>query len=308
MNPQTTSAIQVASRVHGFSYAIRNIVAEALKVEAAGTRVRYLNIGDPIPFGFKTPPHLIEAVERAMRDDQNGYTPSTGIQSAREAVAADFVARGLNIDADRVLLTAGTSEGLELALSALVAAGFILWMWMWIPGMHTCGVRAVVAWSFDRVAPEALGKISETRHTPTVAIWFCVAITVVFMAMFVFTDFFSTIIILIEAAVLAWSIVLFAGIFFPYTRPEIYEKSPIANKKILGLPMMTVACILGTAGSQFFFWTLWSDPISAGHDPVQLLLVFGIFVIGIVFYFVMKGIRKSQGVDVTLAFKEIPIE
>ncbi len=122
MNPQTTSAIQVASRVHGFSYAIRNIVAEALKVEAAGTRVRYLNIGDPIPFGFKTPPHLIEAVERAMRDDQNGYTPSTGIQSAREAVAADFVARGLNIDADRVLLTAGTSEGIELALSALVDA------------------------------------------------------------------------------------------------------------------------------------------------------------------------------------------
>ena len=112
MNPQTMSAIQVASRVHGFSYAIRNIVAEALKVEAAGTRVRYLNIGDPIPFGFKTPPHLIEAVERAMRDDQNGYTPSTGIQSAREAVAADFVARGLNIDADRVLLTAGTSEGI----------------------------------------------------------------------------------------------------------------------------------------------------------------------------------------------------
>ena len=122
MNPQTTSAIQVASRVHGFSYAIRNIVAEALKVEAAGTPVRYLNIGDPIPFGFKTPPHLIEAVERAMRDDQNGYTPSSGIQSAREAVAADFVARGLNIDADRVLLTAGTSEGIELALSALVDA------------------------------------------------------------------------------------------------------------------------------------------------------------------------------------------
>jgi len=222
--------------------------------------------------------------------------------------AAFNYTEGVGLQTDpTITLLAGVLTGSPV-VSALVAAGFILWMWMWIPGMHTFGVRAVVAWSFDRVAPEALGKISETRHTPTVAIWFCVAITVVFMAMFVFTDFFSTIIILIEAAVLAWSIVLFAGIFFPYTRPEIYEKSPIANKKILGLPMMTVACILGTAGSQFFFWTLWSDPIAAGHDPVQLLLVFGIFVIGIVFYFVMKGIRKSQGVDVTLAFKEIPIE
>jgi DNA-binding transcriptional MocR family regulator len=47
----------------------------------------------PEPFGFLTPPHLIEAVERAMRDGHNGYTPSPGILGAREAVAADF-ARG----------------------------------------------------------------------------------------------------------------------------------------------------------------------------------------------------------------------
>ena len=48
------------------------------KVEAAGRKVRYLNIGDPITFGFKTPPHMIEAVERAMRDGHNGYQPSVG--------------------------------------------------------------------------------------------------------------------------------------------------------------------------------------------------------------------------------------
>ena len=67
------STVPVASRVHGFSYAIRNIVAEARKVEATGRKVKYLNIGDPIPFGFKTPAHMIAAVEKAMRDGQNGY-------------------------------------------------------------------------------------------------------------------------------------------------------------------------------------------------------------------------------------------
>ena len=72
--------------------------------------------------------------------------------------------------------------------------------------------------------------------------------------------------------------------------------------------MMTAACILGTIGSQIAFWTLWSDPVSAGHDPTQVALVGGVFVLGVIFYFVMKGIRKSQGIDVTLAFKEIPIE
>src|SRR5262245_53793522 len=101
-------AIPVASRVNGFTYAIRNIVAEAKKVEATGRAVRYLNIGDPIPFGFQTPAHLIEAVDRAMRDQKNGYTPSPGILSAREAVADDFTGRGFPVTPDRVILTSGT--------------------------------------------------------------------------------------------------------------------------------------------------------------------------------------------------------
>lgn len=114
------TAIPVSPRIGRFSYAIRNIVAEAQKVEAAGTKVRYLNIGDPVLFGFKTPPHLIEAVERALREGHNGYGPSAGIQSAREAVAEEDTAKGWPIRPDRVFITAGTSEGIELALTALL--------------------------------------------------------------------------------------------------------------------------------------------------------------------------------------------
>jgi alanine-synthesizing transaminase len=121
--PVATGSIRTARRVDRFTYAIRNIVAEAKKVEAAGTRVRYLNIGDPNQFGFLTPPHLIEAVERAMRDGHNGYTASAGIVEAREAVSADFATRGVHIHPDRVLITSGTSEGLELALTAIVDDG-----------------------------------------------------------------------------------------------------------------------------------------------------------------------------------------
>jgi len=119
----TGSAIRPAARVGRFSYAIRQVVAEAKKVEATGRAVRYLNIGDPNAFGFLTPPHLIEAVAKAMRDGHNGYTASAGIVSAREAAAADFVARGVPVSPDRVLITSGTSEGIELALSAIVDEG-----------------------------------------------------------------------------------------------------------------------------------------------------------------------------------------
>ena len=119
----TQTAIRPSARVSGFTYAIRNIVAHAKKVEAEGRKVRYLNIGDPIPFGFKTPPHLVEAVTRALRDGHNGYVPSVGIAPAREAVAADYTRRGMPVSADRVVLTSGTSEGIELALGALVNTG-----------------------------------------------------------------------------------------------------------------------------------------------------------------------------------------
>lgn len=116
----SSTAIPVARRVSGFTYAIRNIVAEAKKVEAAGKSVKYLNIGDPIPFGWQTPPHLVEAVARAVRDGHNGYTASAGILPAREAVAHDFTSRGFPATPDRVLITSGTSEGIELTLNALV--------------------------------------------------------------------------------------------------------------------------------------------------------------------------------------------
>ena len=120
--PSGTS-VHVSSRVNAFSYAIRNIVAEARKVEAAGRKVRYLNIGDPVQFGFRTPQHLIEAVERAMRDGFNGYVPSAGITPAREAVANEYTSRGMPVTPDRVVITQGTSEGIELALSVLVDPG-----------------------------------------------------------------------------------------------------------------------------------------------------------------------------------------
>jgi alanine-synthesizing transaminase len=113
----------VAARVHRFSYAIRNIVSEARAVEARGMSVRYLNIGDPVAFGFKTPQHLVDAATAAMRDGHNGYLSSAGIPSAREAVAADYGDRGVSISPDRVLITTGTSEGIDLALNALVNEG-----------------------------------------------------------------------------------------------------------------------------------------------------------------------------------------
>ena len=55
-----------------------------------------------------------------MQDGHNGYTPAAGVLEARVAVVREFESRGLSVDPDRVVLTAGASEGIDLALSVIL--------------------------------------------------------------------------------------------------------------------------------------------------------------------------------------------
>ncbi|WP_257454736.1 aminotransferase class I/II-fold pyridoxal phosphate-dependent enzyme [Archangium lipolyticum] len=116
--------VRAARHIENVRYAIRNVVAEACRLEAQGRRILYLNIGDPLKFDFQTPPHLIEAVHRAMKDGHNGYAPSAGIPAAREAIAREAARNGIpGITASDVVVTTGASEALELALTALLEPG-----------------------------------------------------------------------------------------------------------------------------------------------------------------------------------------
>src|SRR5262249_30902838 len=56
-------------------------------------------------------------------DGHNTYGPSAGIAPAREAVADEYTRNGFPVSADRVFITAGTSEGIELTLGAIVEEG-----------------------------------------------------------------------------------------------------------------------------------------------------------------------------------------
>jgi alanine-synthesizing transaminase len=122
-SPRNAAMIPPASRMSGVTYSIRRVVAEARKAEAAGKRIHYLNTGDPIAAGFQTPPHMVEAVMKALRNGENGYGPSVGLSAAREAVAAENTTRGWPVDADRVILTSGSSEAIDFVLTALADSG-----------------------------------------------------------------------------------------------------------------------------------------------------------------------------------------
>ena len=108
--------VPAATRLEHVRYAIRDMAVLAEQLGREGKTILPLNIGDPLNFDFCTPPHLIAAVEKAMRDGNNGYAPSLGIPEAVEAVRAEAERKGIR-NIQSVFLTAGVSEALDICLT-----------------------------------------------------------------------------------------------------------------------------------------------------------------------------------------------
>jgi aspartate/methionine/tyrosine aminotransferase len=81
------------------------VLARAKALEAQGRSIVNLGIGQP---DFATPPHIVEAAQKALADGHHGYTPANGILPLREAVAADLRRRhGVEVPPDQVLVVPG---------------------------------------------------------------------------------------------------------------------------------------------------------------------------------------------------------
>jgi alanine-synthesizing transaminase len=117
-----TREIAPAARLTSLRYAIRDLACLADDQIRQGKKVLCLNIGDPNLFDFATPAHLVEAVYRAMRDNKNGYAPSSGIPVAREAIRREAMRKGISTVED-VFVTSGASEAVDICLTALLNPG-----------------------------------------------------------------------------------------------------------------------------------------------------------------------------------------
>src|SRR5664279_3689128 len=94
MATQEISKVLPASRMANVRYAIRDLAVVADEVAREGHKILYLNIGDPCKFDFPTPPHMIDAVHKAMRDGHNSYGESLGIKPAVDAIRREAEAKG----------------------------------------------------------------------------------------------------------------------------------------------------------------------------------------------------------------------
>jgi len=115
--------LKVSKKVAGVEYAIRDIVLAARKVQQKGMQVDYLNIGDPVQFGFQPPNNVKQALIDAINKGENFYSSSEGLLELRQEIAKKENAKGLSITSEEILVTNGVSEGLDMVISSIVEDG-----------------------------------------------------------------------------------------------------------------------------------------------------------------------------------------
>ena len=115
--------MKVSKKVAGVEYAIRDIVSAAREIEQQGKPVDYLNIGDPVQFGFQPPDNVKQALIDAVNKGNNFYTKSEGLPELLDAIAEKENSKGLSIGPENIVVTNGVSEGLDMVISSIVEDG-----------------------------------------------------------------------------------------------------------------------------------------------------------------------------------------
>lgn len=122
MVTRAVAEVMAASRMINVRYAIRDLAVAAEEVAREGHEILYLNIGDPCKFDFHTPPHMIEAVLKAMVDGHNGYADSLGIRPAIDAIRNQAERHGFR-DIQSIFIGYGSGEVIDSCLTALLNPG-----------------------------------------------------------------------------------------------------------------------------------------------------------------------------------------
>lgn len=191
----------------------------------------------------------------------------------------------------------------------IIGIGFVLWALLGTPLSELQATRYMLSWAVDRMVPAPLGDVSERFHSPVKAIVFCtITGTLALIALVTIPQ--ASILGALLAQIAAFILVSIAGIVFPFRLRHVWESA--GGHRIFGIPSVTLAGIGGVIvlGSLLLMFILNSTIRSTFGVVTRLSLYFmiGVIVVGIIWYVAAYFLNRSQGVDVSLAYREIPPE
>jgi len=192
---------------------------------------------------------------------------------------------------------------------AIMIVGFALGLLIWLPQTMLLISRSMFAWSFDRIMPARLSYVDSRTHSPVIAIAIVTVLAIGSTAIYAFTDWFSTLAVLLG---LSFTLLITAigGILLPYRQRAMVDNSPYA-RRIAGIPVVSLVASLSVVGFGLAIAVLLWDPGSGSSlsaNPGKLWLGLIVLGAGLAIYFVSSAIRRRQGIDLSLAYRELPPE
>jgi amino acid transporter len=191
-------------------------------------------------------------------------------------------------------------------IGAIVIIGFIAWLYFLISPQLVYAQRLMVAWSFDRIAPQRLGYVSDRFRSPVVAIAISVLLGLMFLALVSYGVL--SVLAYILGIFVVWATVAAVGVVFARVRGDLYRTSGLGRFRIAGMPAMPVVSALAAA---FLVWQVvfyWRDSLVAGHSTATIVGHAIAAALGAVTYVAARALRRSQGIDLNKTFQELPIE
>ena len=190
----------------------------------------------------------------------------------------------------------------------LIALSFLFWN---LPAMFPntfMPVRTIFAWAFDRILPSKLSEVSERTHAPIPAI---IVASIIVLGILIWSvlsiSFFTLLSLGVLAGVVTILAVSVAAIAFPFRRPELYRNSP-ANVSIAGIPVLPIVAVLSIVVMVALAYVVLSYP-QLGIIPWQGFAFMGsLVVLGLLIFFIARGVRSTQGINLDLIYRELPPE
>jgi basic amino acid/polyamine antiporter, APA family len=249
---------------------------------------------------------LLLGVDRVMTNGflgAVGFVPSTDFGLSFTPVFGEFVA----------LLTN------NLVVLSLVAVGFALWTYVWAPVNILIITRNLLAWSMDRVMPERVSAVSGRWHSPVTAILICAVVSEVCVALYAFLPAF-TLLTGIFGLSITFLLTSVAAVAFPYRKRPLFESSSVRSR-LANVPVISILGCLSILATLGMMASTLLDPVSgisfdphldagagAGLPFIMFLINVGVLLSGAVVYYVAMAIQRRRGIDIALAYKELPPE
>jgi basic amino acid/polyamine antiporter, APA family len=180
--------------------------------------------------------------------------------------------------------------------------GNIGWSWLSLVFIS----RLFLAWSFDRVMPKWLSKVSDRFHTPVNAIALGAVLALIPMYLQYFTSFISAQVNAIFFYSVVWFLAAISAALLPFTRRGIYESATRGKRR--RLPAITVLGLVGAALFAFLGYNSVANPAVGPFQASAQLVVGAVVLLPVAIYALSYWYHKRRGIDLRLAQSQIPPE